>query len=250
MRIADKALALRRLPFRDSSWIVTLLMPGYGVMPAMARGARRGGRDGARGAFSGFHLLEVELRARGPEAMGSVSRVEILQARHHLPFMAAAAAAAQLLIEVVHRFGMPGDSGDGAVFDGLNSALDALEAGVDPLAVVAGSLGRLLGLFGHGWRAGDCVGCGRREDLRFFSVRRGGAVCGPCGSPHSHRLPEVSPAVFRAMNDRAWPPALAGLSRQELTLLYRLGMAGLTRIDPRSWAAEEPFRHLMDLAEC
>ncbi|MBF0190034.1 MAG: DNA repair protein RecO [Magnetococcales bacterium] len=249
MRIGDNALALRRLPFRDTSWIVTLLMPGYGLIPAMARGARRGGRDGARAAFSGFHLLEVELRARGPEAMGTVSRVEIVRARHHLPFMAAAAAAAQLLIEVVHRFGMPGDPGDGAVFHGLDSALDALDAGVDPLVVVAGSLGRLLGLFGHGWRAGDCVGCGRREDLRYFSVRRGGVVCASCGFPHAQRLPEVTSAVLGAMNDRAWPPAMVGLSRNELTLLYRLGMAGLTRIDPRALAAEAPFRRLMDLAD-
>ncbi|MBF0215286.1 MAG: DNA repair protein RecO [Magnetococcales bacterium] len=247
MRIENKALVLRRVPFRDTSWIVTLLTPGFGVVSAVARAARLGGRDGARGALTGFHLLEVELRARTEEALGTLSRVEILEARNRLPFMATATAAGQVLIEAVHRFEMPGDARGGEVFACLDSSLEALEAEVEPLVVVAGALGRLLGLFGHGWRVRDCVGCGRRERLRFFSVRRGGAVCEPCGLPYAHRLPEASASLLRALSDRSWPPAMIGLSREEMALLYRLGMAGLARIGTQELSADGTFRRLAGL---
>ncbi|MBF0627898.1 MAG: DNA repair protein RecO [Magnetococcales bacterium] len=249
MRIEDRALALRRVAFRDTSWIVTLLTPGHGVVAAVARAARRGGRDGARGALSGFHRLEVEIRARAPDGLGTLTQVAIDRPRNGLPFRAAASAAGQLLIEAVLRGEMPADPGGGALFFCLDGALEALEAEVEPLRVVAGTVNRLVGLFGHGWRVGDCVGCGGRSGLQFFSVRRGGAVCGGCGAPYAGRLPRVSAGVLQAMADRSWPPELTALSRAEQVMLYQLGMAGLTRIVARSLSADLPFRRLAGVDE-
>ncbi|MBF0417246.1 MAG: DNA repair protein RecO [Magnetococcales bacterium] len=244
MRISARALALRRVPFRDDSWIVTLVTPKHGVVSAMARGARLGGRDGIRGALTGFHTLLIEIRARAPDALGTLMRAEILESRNHLPFLPDASAAGQLLLEAVHRLEMPYDAGDGAIFECLDSALQALERGADPLAVAAGSISRLLGLFGHGWRAGDCVGCGSRSRLRFISVKRGGAVCEACGAPYADRLPKAGEAIFAAMADRSWPPRLSGLSREEMFFFYRLGMEALNRIGPRPMSGDLSFQQL------
>ncbi|MBF0342489.1 MAG: DNA repair protein RecO [Magnetococcales bacterium] len=250
MRITSEALALRRLPYRDASWIVTLLTPEYGVVAGVARSARRGGRDGARGALTGFHALEVELRSRTTDGLGTLTRAEITTPRNRLPFLAAGAAAAQLLIEAVHGCVLPGDAGGGVeLYDCLNGSLEALDRGFQPLAVVAGGLSRLLGLFGHGWRAADCVGCGGREGLRYFSVRRGGAVCVTCGAPYARHLPEVGKALLTALGERSWPPPLADLTQGELTLMYRLGMAGLARSGARPLNTDPMFRRLVGLDE-
>ncbi|GAB0056062.1 DNA repair protein RecO [Candidatus Magnetaquicoccaceae bacterium FCR-1] len=245
MRISDRALALRRVPFRDDSWIVTLLTPNHGVVAAMARGARLGGRDGMRAALTGFHGLSIEIRARAPDALGSLVRAEIFEPRYRLPFLPEASSAGQLLLEAIHRLEMPYDARDGAIFHCVDGALAALESGADPLAVAAGSISRLLGLFGHGWRAGDCVGCGTRTRLRFVSVKRGGAVCEACGAPYADRLPRAGDAVLAAMADRSWPPRLSGLSHEEMFFFYQLGLEALNRIGPRPMSADASFRQLV-----
>ncbi|NGZ07517.1 MAG: DNA repair protein RecO [Magnetococcales bacterium] len=247
MRITDNGLVLRRVPWRDNSWITTLLTPHQGMITAMARAARRGDRDGTRGALSGFHRLDLEIRTRSLEVMGTLTRVEIVEARNRLPSMATAMAAAQLLMEAVLRGLLPGDPGDGEVFVVLDGALGALEAGIDPLTVAAGTIHRLLGQFGHGWRLHDCVGCGSCAELLFFSVRRGGVVCSLCGTPYARRLPTIAPRVRQALADRSWPPALAGLTRDDLQFCYLLGMAGITRILHRSLDADPWFRQLTGL---
>ncbi|MEO5346108.1 MAG: DNA repair protein RecO [Magnetococcus sp. YQC-9] len=244
MRISDRALALRRVPFRDASWIVTLLTPEHGVIAAMARDARSGGRDGMRAALTGFHGLEIETRSRGSEALGTLMRAEIILPRNRLPFLPEASAAGQLLIEAVHRFEMPNDARNGEIHYCLEGALNALEFGAEPLAVAAGSISRLLGLFGHGWRAGNCVGCGARTRLRFVSVKRGGAVCEACGAPYADRLPEAGGALLEAMADRSWPPRMSGLSRAELAVFYQLSMAALNRVGTRPMSADGMFRRL------
>ncbi|MBF0260910.1 MAG: DNA repair protein RecO [Magnetococcales bacterium] len=247
MRISDRALAIRRVPYRDSSWIVTLLTPCHGVIAAMARGVRLGGRDGSRAALTGFHALSIEIRARAPDALGTLARAEIVEPRYRLPFLPEASAAGQLLFEAVHRLEMPWDARDGAIFHCVDGALEALESGADPLAVAAGSISRLLGLFGHGWRAGDCVGCGTRARLRFVSVKRGGAVCEACGAPYADRLPKAGEAVFAAMADRSWPPRLSGLTREEMLFFYQLGVEALNRIGPRPMSGDVSFRQLANV---
>ncbi|MEO5332892.1 MAG: DNA repair protein RecO [Magnetococcus sp. YQC-5] len=243
MRIEDDALALRRISFGDASWIVFLLTPHHGMVSAVARGVRRG-RGEVRAALTGLHGLQVEIRARGSEAMGTLAHVEIVRARNRLPFMPIAVAGAQLIGEVVYRFVMPQDAQQGEVHWVLESALDALEAGLAPLVVVGGTIVHLLRLFGYGWRVESCVGCGKVASLSYFSIRRGGMVCAVCGGPYAHRLLVVGENLRQFMAGQAWPPESGRLSEVELSTLYQVGVASLELNGGRSLMADLPFRRL------
>ncbi|MBF0126280.1 MAG: DNA repair protein RecO [Magnetococcales bacterium] len=243
MRIEDDALLLRRIPFRDASWIVSLLTRRHGMLSAMARDARRGPGE-ARAALTGFHSLLVEVRGRGEHAMGTLGHVEIVRVRHRLPFMPVAAAAAQVLGEAVYRFVLPGDVRQEATHGVLESALDALDAGREPLVVAGSGLGQLLWLFGYGWRVDLCIGCGGDTHLSYFSTRRGAAVCAACGAPYAGRLQGLNDAVRRTMARRDWPLGLERLSVHDLSIFYRMVVARLVLTGGRSLATDVPFRRL------
>ncbi len=243
MRIEDHALTLRRIPFQETSWVVSFLTPNYGAVSAVAKGIRVE-RGATRAALNGFHTLDIEIRARGAEAMGSLSRAEIVHARNRLPFMPIAAAAAQVMMEAVYRFVMPGDLQQGSVHRLLESALDALDAGMMPLAVVGGSLAHLLRLFGYGWRLDACIGCGGDAGLIYFSVRRGATVCRVCGAPYAKRLLVLNDSLRQTMVRMENPEGLGLLSATDLATLYHLGVARLVFTGGRSLATDLPFRRL------
>ncbi|MBF0428642.1 MAG: DNA repair protein RecO [Magnetococcales bacterium] len=243
MRTEDDALILRRIPFREASWIVSCLTPHHGMVSAIARGVRQG-RGEVRGALSGFHTVRIEVRARGVEAMGTLVRAEIVRVRNGLPFMPVAAAAALVLGEAVYRFALPGDVQQDVVFAVLGDALDALDSGAMPLAVAGGTLGVLLRLFGYGWRMDACIGCGRGESLVFFSVRRGAVVCDLCGGPYARRLFGLCEALRQGMAGLRWPPELGGLTHADLSAFYQLGVASLVLNGGRALASDLPFRQL------
>lgn len=243
MRIEDNALLLRRTPFRDASWIVALLTPNHGTVSAAAKGVRSS-RGGERAALNGFHTLNIEVRSRGPESMGTLSRVEIVRARNHLAFMPVAAGAALLLGEAVYRYVLPGDVQQAQTHALLEQALDALDQGMDPLAVVGGTFGHLLWLFGYGWRVNGCVGCGGREALQYFSIRRGATVCLKCGTPYGERLLVLNENLRQAMAQATWPPELRLLSPEDLSMLYQIGMARLVLTGGRTLSGDGSFRRL------
>ncbi|MBF0182087.1 MAG: recombination protein O N-terminal domain-containing protein [Magnetococcales bacterium] len=244
MRIEDEALLLRRIPFRDASWVVVLLTRRNGTLTAAARDARRG-RDEARAALSGFHSLRIDLRARGVQAMANLHRVEITRARHRLPFLPVASAAAQLLGEAVYRHVPPGDGRQEEVHGVLEGALDALDAGGEPLPVTAVALGRLAWRFGYGWRVDACAGCGGGEgQAMHFSLARGLAVCAGCAAPHARRPGVLPENVRRAMAVVEWPAAVERLPAGDIEWFYRMLVARLTVIGGRPLAADRVFRRL------
>ncbi|MBF0295615.1 MAG: DNA repair protein RecO C-terminal domain-containing protein [Magnetococcales bacterium] len=244
MRIEDEALLLRRIPFRDASWVVVLLTRRNGTLTAAARDARRG-RDEARAALTGFHSLRIDLRARGAQAMGSLHGVEIARARNRLPFLPVASAAAQLLGEAVYRYVPPGDAHQEEVHGVMEGALDALDAGGEPLPVAAVALGRLAWLFGYGWRVDACVGCGGKEGGNmYFSLARGLAICAVCGAPHTRRPRILPEAVRKAMAVPEWPVAVERLPAGDLEWFYRMMVARLTITGGRPLAADRVFRRL------
>lgn len=251
MRIDDQALVLRRTPFRESSLILHLYTRRHGLRSALARGVRGGGRSAGRvnerrAALAGFHTLAIDLRARSEEGLAVLCGVETVTTRHRLPGDAGALAAAQLLLEAVYRFMAPGDP-RAEVFAGLEWAVDALESGLDSLTVAGLALRRLLRDLGYGWRTDCCAGCGCRERLVFFSVRRSQVVCDHCGAPYANRLQPLNEKTLDAMERLEWSPGFGLLSREEGAALYRMGIASLERLGGRPLLADRTFRRLAGL---
>ncbi len=135
----------------------------------MARGIRKSGRKGSvrRGALAGFHSVNLESRSRSLVAMGTLTNVEITTARRNIPSSAAALSAAQVFLEVAYRFSVAGDPRPDFM-QTIESSLDLLDAGAEPLDLLALSLGVLIRSVGYGWRTDECAGCRGGEQLTFF----------------------------------------------------------------------------------
>ena len=245
MRGSDEALVLRRTPFRETSLVVHLLTRHSGPLSLVARGVRRTGR-GERAALAGFHTLAIEHRSRSENAMGTLTRVETVRSRRQLTENGSALMAAQLVQETVYRFSLPGDP-QPRLFQRLEWAFDALDAGLDPLSVTSIHLGNLVRDLGYGWRADRCVRCNREEALVWFSVRRGQVVCDPCGTPHAPLLIGLPEKVLKTMQRLEWSPDFGLLSQQEKQVLYRIGIATLAHLGGRPLVSDRSFQQLAGL---
>ncbi|MBF0358407.1 MAG: DNA repair protein RecO [Magnetococcales bacterium] len=246
MRIQDEALVLRRTPFRESSLVIHLLTRNNGLIGVVAKGVRSSSRRGnsRRGALAGFHTVNIETISRSPEAMGTLANVEIATARRKIPFSAKTLAGAQVLLEVAYRFSVAGDSRSD-VMAKLESSLDLLDAGAEPLELLALSLGVLIHHVGYGWRGDECAGCRRDDQLLFFSVRRGQVVCQSCGQPYLKRLVPITGNILKYIQKLAWPPPFGLLSTAEQALLYRIAISSLVRACGKKLMTDQPFRSLV-----
>jgi DNA repair protein RecO len=241
--IQDEALVLRRTPFQESSLVIHFLAKNNGLLSVMARGIRKCGRKGSdrRGALAGFHTVHLESRSRSLVAMGTLTNVEITKARRNIPSSAAGLAAAQVFLEVAYRFCVAGDSRPDFMHT-IESSLDLLDAGAQPLDLLASSLGVLIRGVGYGWQAFECAGCRGVEQLSFFSIRRGQVVCQPCGQPYTERLVPLTNNILENMQKLAWPPPFGVLCMAEQALLYRIAVSSLVKAGGKMLMTDQPFR--------
>ena len=246
MRIQDHGLVLRRTPFRETSLVIHFLTENNGLISAVARGIRRSGRrgDSRRGALAGFHTVSLESVSRSAGAMGTLTHVEIVKSRQIIATSATALSAAQLLLEVAYRFSVAGDPRP-EVMGMVESSLDLLDVGAAPLDIVASVLGILISMVGYGWRTDECVGCNQKEQLEFFSVRRGQVVCRPCGDPYQSRLVPMSKNMLKNMQKLVWPPIFGLLSFSEQALVYRIAVSSLIKAGGKELQTDPPFRDLV-----
>jgi DNA repair protein RecO (recombination protein O) len=241
--IQDEALVLRRTPFQESSLVIHFLTKNSGLLSVMAKGVRKSGRKGSerRGALAGFHTVHLESRSRSLVAMGTLTNVEITTARRNIPFTAKSLAAAQVFLEVAYRFSVAGDSRPD-IMQTIESSLDLLDAGAEPLDLLALSLGGLIRGVGYGWQAYECAGCQGGEQLTFFSIRRGQVVCQPCGQPYIERLVPITNNILKNMQKLVWPPPFGLLCTAEQALLYRIAISSLVKAGGKMLMTDQPFR--------
>ncbi|MBF0379483.1 MAG: DNA repair protein RecO [Magnetococcales bacterium] len=243
MLIQDEALVLRRTPFQESSLVIHFLTKNNGLLSVMARGIRKSGRKGGdrRGALAGFHTVQLESRSRSLEAMGTLTNVEITTPRRNIPTSAAALAAAQVFLEVAYRFSVAGEFRP-VFMQTIESCLDLLDAEASPLELLALCLGVLIRDIGYGWRTDECAGCRGKEELIFFSIKRGQVVCKPCGTPYIERLVSISDNILKNMQRLAWPPPFGVLCVAEQALLYRIAVSSLVKAGGKMLMTDQPFR--------
>ncbi|MBF0400027.1 MAG: DNA repair protein RecO [Magnetococcales bacterium] len=261
MRWSDDALVLRRTPFRETSLLLHFFSRRHGLLSALARGVRAGGRAAAsmdRAALAGFHTVVMGCQARSVQALATLTAVEIKQPRHRLMHGAAALLAAQVIQEALYRFMAPGEPNPG-VFELLEWAWDQLDGAQEPLAVLGICQARLVRALGYGWRTDCCVGCGGQEGLRYFSAKRGQVVCNRCAAPYVQPILTAEAAqagpwlfflgdhLYAILQQLEWTPGFVALSVADKAVLYRIGMACLVWLGRTPLLSDAPFRQILGL---
>lgn len=239
MRRRDRAVVLRRIPYRESSLVVHLLTGEQGLVGLVVRGARRA-KGESRAALAGYHTVELFWSERTQGGLGSLLGVELITPRHRLGAGRLAPLAGQLLQEVLHRHLGFGDPQPG-LFTLLEAALDLMEQGAPPVPVVGATLPRMLAELGWGWRVDRCAGCADDVNLVYFSVKFGQPVCARCGAPYAAHLFTLTPAQREIVKQLAWPPPFEILSPAEWEGLLRMACATLARHGGKPLFALEPL---------
>ncbi|MBF0425245.1 MAG: DNA repair protein RecO [Magnetococcales bacterium] len=244
VRFHDRALVLRRIPFQEASLVVHLLTRAQGARSVIARGVRK--RKGPeRASLAGFHTIDVRGYCRSACALGTLVHADIVRGRHRLRETPLALAAAQVIQEMLYRY-VPQGAPHIDLFDHAETILDRLDAGQDPLALLAFMQGVTLRAIGYGWRVDCCVGCGGTAALGYFSVRRAQTVCQPCGQPYADHIPALDDDERRVMAAAGWSDDFSRLAPGQRLNLFHIGSRCLSRFGGHILDAERLFHQLLD----
>jgi DNA repair protein RecO (recombination protein O) len=167
--------------YGESDVVITLLTAAEGKVSAIVRGARKGSRRVA-GALEPMHTISVTYEDKGTE-LATLKEAHVVRARTGIMTrLEAMDAAGTALRWARHMF--PPKTEEPAAFATLTEALDALDAGGDPLEVLAVVGLRLLSDVGWGLELEQCIVCGAKcpEDASAqLDPARGGIICRKCG---------------------------------------------------------------------
>jgi DNA repair protein RecO (recombination protein O) len=221
VRVAENthALILRSVDVAESDRILHLLVPDYGRVTAVAKGARRSTKRFA-GTLDLFNHLRVSLHRRRGPGIGRLDQAVLV--RHYAPLRSDAArfALGCYLLELLDRLAPEG----GARRDMqrlFRFALDSLEAIAahrpDPALRAILEL-RALDALGLRPELRRCIGCGSElagEEAVGFHVADGGPVCGACAVRRTGVVP-VHVGTLRTL-DRALSLEVRSLDRLVLS---------------------------------
>lgn len=177
---------------------MTFLTQAEGRIGAVARGARKGGRQ-TGGALEPFHSLHVVLE-EGRGDLASLREARIVRVRAGLlGRLEAAEAAGRALRWGRHLF--PARTPEPEAYRILEALLDGLDEGTRPeVTLLAEAALALLVAMGYGLELEVCVRCGRpcpEGKPAAVDAARGGLACQACGG--ARRV--LSPAARKAALD-------------------------------------------------
>ena len=185
--VRTDALVVKRTPYADADWIVTLFTLQLGKVSAIASSARRSQRRFA-GGLEAFHNLTVHLRTTRGDDLMQLSDASIVRARHglaaHLLAMQTAGRALNWL-----RNAFPPKLVEPRAWSLIQSWLDAIDAnppsdGAAADARLADFGLKLLTVLGWSLELTNCVRCGKACPPRasaYVQPNHGGVVCRACG---------------------------------------------------------------------
>ncbi len=231
-----QALALRLLPFEETSGLVTLLTRERGKAKAVARSIRRPHSSLAAAVQPGSYSFVSIAPGRNLDLLTQASLLESFPGlRSDLVHLAYAIHVLELL-DLTTALGQA----DEALFDLAVQVMSTLEGAAQPGAVLAVLQAHLLHSHGVSMVLDRCGGCGRPLDAQpgQFSVSRGGRVCPDCArsAPDAFGLtPSLLSELTRLQSTLgaepgSWPRSVSLEAGRVLErfLIYHLG------VEPRS----------------
>lgn len=180
----SSALLLRRVAVAESDAIVTLFTERAGLLSAAARGAARSQRRFA--GLEPMHLLQVEVDLAAHRDLGSLAEARVARPRLHLIGNLKRLEAAGQALRWLRRAAPPRTPEPSLWIEtnGLLDALDGVDRGLVPQALLGAGGLRMLEATGWGLDLRRCVRCDRScpEGARAtVDVAAGGVVCQRCG---------------------------------------------------------------------
>jgi len=229
------ALLLHLTPYRDADAVVQLLSGDLGLLPLLARGARKS-RKRFGGALDYFCLVRAEVRP-GRHGMGTLLGVELLRS-----FQAIAADvdrywAGCRLLETARLGAREGDPAP-ALFELLVSSLGALDAGSDPGSLTRVFQARVLRVLGYDLPLEECCLCGEGLDPAGAASLSGAVSCRPCAGPGATSLSagalQTLRAACRLPLDRLGTLRLTAGTEAELAVLLEAALGSALGRRPRT----------------
>jgi DNA repair protein RecO (recombination protein O) len=186
--LTDDAVCLRVTDFSETSQIAALFTRTHGIVPLIAKGAKRQSKKGNSGTVSGpLDLLArgelVFLPAKGAAELGTLVAWELSDPRNPLRTSLPAFNGAMILTEITTMLLHPHDP-HVELYEEFNAALALLATAQRPRAIVAYAKAALVAA-GYSPQLAACMGCGETVTLDAvlrYSPRAGGVVCGKCPS--------------------------------------------------------------------
>jgi DNA repair protein RecO (recombination protein O) len=213
-----EALVLRRMDFRETSFIVTFFTRTYGKVSGVLKGIRTDPRKFASTVEIFSHNDIVFYRSRS-SSLHLVSQCDARACFGRTRTDLLRTATATLMMELVNTV-MPVEDRNDEVFDLAVHSLHELESEACPEKTLTVFKIKLLGLSGFKPHFDACVVCGRRIHTEVrFSLAQGGLVCGNC----LHRDPRARPIL------RGTVASLLHIQRNELRRAIALGLAPQVR---------------------
>jgi DNA repair protein RecO (recombination protein O) len=222
-----EGIIIRCRKFRETSLIVTFYTRDFGLMRAVAKGAR-GARSNFRSSLDLFAYGQLVAYVKDNRDLQLLSDFDSVRTfggvQGDLRRFAYAGAAGELIEALV-----AGEESNPELLDLLLGLLDLLETspGDAVAALFRAYQIKTCGLLGYKPELDRCVGCGRTDGAMRFSPRMGGVICSNCGVEafDATRLSGTTLETLRILSVRALAevasaaPSAARVEREVAPLL-------------------------------
>jgi len=180
--VVTDAIVLHTFDYLESSRILRMVTRDAGLRSALARGARKSTkRFGA--ALGLFAQGSAELHTKPGRDLDTLAGFDVTRARGELAGHLGRFAAANMIAELVMRFGT--DNSESTLFEAVQKALDDVGAASPEQSATTGIAGawRILAELGFEPAVDRCAECHTElasDAPALFSHPTGGTLCGRC----------------------------------------------------------------------
>ena len=180
--VSTRAVILQAFAYSDTSKILRLLTPDYGVRSVMAKGAMRP-KSRYGGLLEPFTEGDAQLFLKEGRDLHTLNGFDLVRGRQAIGRNLAAFAGASLLAELVLRFAT--EEPHPEIFAAVVAALDVAATSTPDTAPAEAlaSVWQIVALLGYEPQLRHCVVCGRaiaEDEPTRFDIDAGGVACTLC----------------------------------------------------------------------
>jgi DNA repair protein RecO (recombination protein O) len=206
--VRTPSLILHSFAYGDTSRILRLLTPDFGVRSVIAKGAKSP-RSRFGGLLEPFTEGEAQFNLRPGRDLLTLSGFSLIRSRQAIGRNLGSFTGASLVAEFILRFAT--EEANPELYVIVASAFDRLAADEpDPTGASLAILWNLVALFGFRPEMTNCVHCGRplsEEETSRFDPEAGGVTCLRC-RPIGRTVPwRVRAEIIRMCSSPEHPPA-------------------------------------------
>ncbi len=192
------AIVLQVRDYGEADRLVNFLTPDAGRVSGVAKHAKKSRRRFAN-CLEPLNRVVFHLSTRARGDLEFIQQGELVNPFPNLRRDLRRLAAAALLAELAGELSAPPET-TAAIFQTLNQALEFLDRGAEPDSLLPPFFLHILKLGGYGPLWETCRQCGQEPaPPLYFSIPRGGVVCGPCSKEAPGPLLPLNPGAWKLL---------------------------------------------------